>query len=153
MTSRREEIVRLARAQIGCRYHDHQMVPGLAFDCATLPWYVYSTAGLIPPPPTPLPHWSPQQWLHRDDTQYLDTVIANHGRKIAQQDAKPGDLALFFVRRRGGGSWTHGGIMVQLNPIIVVHPIVNRGVILSGLEEGFWFRTPKEFWTFFPEGE
>jgi cell wall-associated NlpC family hydrolase len=151
--TRRERVAEHARQQVGCKYHDHQLAPGLAYDCATLPWHIYSTAGLIPAPPNPLPHWSPQQWLHRNDTQYLDTIIANHGRRIEEKDARLGDLVLFFIRRNAGGSWTHGGIIVQRDPLLIVHPIKVRGVIMSSPDEGFWWRTPREYWTFFPEGE
>jgi len=154
MSERRQQIVELTMKQIGCKYHDHALVPNFAYDCATMPWHIYSSVGIIPPPKDDkVPYYSPQQWLHRLDTQYKDTIAAVGGRKIEEKDAQVGDLVLFFIRTKLGGSWTHGGILVQMNPQLIVHPLKKLGVILSDLNEGFWKGYRREYYSFLPEGE
>jgi cell wall-associated NlpC family hydrolase len=162
----RKAICDEARSWIGTRYHDYAGVKaGRAtgkggVDCAFFPLRVYQATGFIDK--AYKPEWySPQQWLNSPSQtdKYHLRVVDETMLKIVQQMTRreldpgeepgPGDLMLCQVVN----SWTHGAIVIEW-PGLVLHPLKKIGVCGShALEQGFWARTPKRFFTMFPKKE
>jgi cell wall-associated NlpC family hydrolase len=140
----RDRIVEVAMTWLNTPFVDQQGVKGVGVDCAYFPIRVCAEVGLIEnfnPD-----YYSPQLMLHSDnDRTYIETVEKCGGHQIEESAVKPGDLVLYFVSR----TYAHGGIVISW-PDVVIHPLKNRGVVLShGTNEGFFQRRKRLFFSVF----
>jgi cell wall-associated NlpC family hydrolase len=117
----REAVVAEAESWLRTPYHTNAAVKGAGADCALMPLAVYTAAlGLAAPP---LPKYTQQWHLHRDEERYLQYVRDFGGVEIAEAHVKPGDFALWRV----GRVYSHGAIIVCWPRIL--HAINPRGVV------------------------
>lgn len=136
----RQQIVDEAKewVSLGTPYVPHAKLKGLGCDCATFIVCVYRDLGLIPTDFDPGPY-SIQAHLHRDDTQYVDTVL-QYAEEITEPDAKSGDLILWKVAR----AYAHGGIIVDFPTVI--HSMNKHGVVYSDANlDSFLKHRPRRF--------
>lgn len=129
-----------ARAWLGTPYHHQARVMGAGVDCALLLCEVYHAAGVVPfVDPTPYP----QNWhIHRGDERYLGFVTQY--AKLSDAQPQLGDLVLF----KFGRAFSHAGIYVGNG--LVVHSLVDRGVIETILTEPPLARRDTCVYTFWP---
>jgi len=86
------------------------------------------------------PRYSIQVHLHKQDTQYVDTIL-EWAVEIPEAEAAPGDLVLYKVAH----AFAHGGIIVEW-PGVIIHAMQRAGVIYShGTEDCFLLRRPRRF--------
>lgn len=126
-------------------YVDHAGIKHVGVDCAFFPIRILQAVGIIPADFEP-PKYSPQQWMHKDipDTTYLDTLMKFAKREIFNEcEIQPGDLALFKMHH----SWTHGAIVINW-PILLLHPIKEKGVIGSQSDEGMFNTRERRYFSF-----
>ncbi len=138
----RTAIAKAAYSWLNTPFLDCQRLKGIGVDCANLPVAVLKEAiGLE----VKLPVYSPQVYLHKlGDSTFLDTIMSCC-REIEEEIVAMGDFVLYRVAK----SYTHGGIVISW-PDQVIHPLRNRGVIIShGLNEGFLKNRPHRFFTVF----
>src|SRR5262245_48578187 len=111
ISSRRDEVVRVARTYLGAPYVWGGTSPA-GFDCSGFVKYVYGRIGI------PLPHGAVAQF--------------KHGNSVPRAELKPGDV-VFFDRLRHNGIYVGDGRFV--------HATQSGDVVkLSRLDEE-WFRT------------
>lgn len=136
--AQRRRIAELARGWIGTPYHHHGMVRGVGVDCATIIQATFIEAGLIPN--VPLPPYSPQWHMHRDEQLYLDYIrrFADEVPGPEERTPLPGDVIVWFFHR----AYAHGGIVVAWPRI--VHSFVGIGVNEDDAEMTMWLRTVSE---------
>lgn len=119
----REAVAREARTWLLTKYHHHARIKGVGVDCAQLPIAVYSAVGLIP---EMTPAYSEQWHLHRSEELYVQHVL-QHGREIARDEVRTGDLVLW----RWGRTYSHGGIVLDFP--MVIHAYVGVGVQIDDM--------------------
>lgn len=132
-------VVAEARSWVEARtpYVPHARLKGLGCDCATFILCVYHNLGLVPD--IDLGNYSIQAHLHRDDTEYRDTIL-RFSDEISESEAQPGDLVLWKVAR----SYAHGGIIVAFPQVI--HSMQKHGVIYSDAnQDSFLKGRPRRF--------
>ncbi|HEY3749484.1 MAG TPA: C40 family peptidase [Pseudonocardiaceae bacterium] len=99
--------VRTALSQLGVPYVWGGESPGHAFDCSGLTAYAYSKAGIT------LPHFASSQRI---------------GKKVSEQDLKPGDLVIFsghvtmYIGKGQVVAAPHTGTDVQIEPLFTSIP-------------------------------
>lgn len=131
-------VIDSANGWIRTPYHPGARLKGIGVDCAQILVAVYSEAGFIPAIETG--HYSIQVHLHKEDTQYVDT-IKEWAVEIEESEAAPGDLVLYKVAR----AYAHGAIIVEW-PGVIVHAMQRAGVIYShGTDEGFIRKRARRF--------
>ena len=111
-----------ARSWRGTPYHHAADVKGRqgGVDCAMLIVRVYVDLGFVEPfDPRPYP---PDWMLHRDEERYLGFLLA---RAHKVEDPGLGDVILFRV----GRCFSHGGIVVETNPLTIVHAYAPMRVV------------------------
>jgi NlpC/P60 family putative phage cell wall peptidase len=117
-------------------YHHHARIKAAGVDCVQLLCAVYEACGLIE-------HVDPgvyaTDWhLHHSEELYIAGLL-----KHAHQVERPqvGDAVLF----RFGRCYSHGGLLVA--PDTVLHAYINRGVILTRLDEEPLAGRPMQAWS------
>lgn len=147
----RAAIVAAARSWIGTPYHNCADVKGVGVDCGMLLVRVFVDTGLCEPfDPRPYP---PDWHLHRSEEKYLGFVFDRahevfpdqapsaagcdrastpvNGLLPAPREAlkkvQPGDVAVF----RFGRCYSHGGIVVDTEPLSIVHAFVQARCVLE----------------------
>ena len=124
MTQSRADVVREVRSWIGTPYHLAADVKSVGVDCAMLVLRVYADLGLIAPfDPRP---YSSDWMLHRSEEIYLK-LVRERAREIPREDALPGDLVMFKV----GRCYAHAGIIVEINPLTMVHAYKNARMVVE----------------------
>jgi hypothetical protein len=138
----RENIVKVAESWYSTPYRGHTCLKGVGCDCGQLLKGVYMEAGHRPEDGVPLPSdYSLQVFLHRKDTQYIDTV-SKYMREIPEVEVKPGDLVVYQI----GHAFAHAAIIVKW-PKHVVHALMREGVCAGdGMNHKFG-RLKKKFFT------
>ncbi len=113
--AQRAAVVAMARSWIGTPYHNCADIKGAGVDCGMLLVRVFVDTGLCPPfDPRPYP---PDWHLHRSEEKYLGFIFAR-GREIGEpQPPQPGDVMVL----RFGRCYSHGGIVTNLKPFMIVH--------------------------------
>lgn len=123
----RAAIVREALEWRGTPYHDSGRVkgPNGGTDCAQLIALVFSRVGVIED--FPIPHYSPQQFLHSDAEDYMRTV-KTFAREIPESEAKPGDVVLYKLGRAFG----HGAIIIDPGWPHIIHAWAPARMVVRG---------------------
>lgn len=122
-------------------YHHHGRVKGVGVDCAQILCAVYEACGLIPH----IEPSYPADWhLHRSEELYQGW-LSEYGRKLEGEQPRAGDIALF----RFGRTFSHGGIVMEDG--MVLHSYLDRGVILTRLDEEPLQGRSVQFWTLWSE--
>jgi NlpC/P60 family putative phage cell wall peptidase len=137
----RNRVVAEARKWIATPYHNCADVLGSGVDCGMLIVRVFVDSGMVEPfDPRP---YAPDWMLHRDEEKYL----AFFEERCAPVDAPGvGDIALF----RYGRTYSHGGIVVEADPVRIVHASHDaRAVIEEGLTQNPLLTDPKRRLRFF----
>ena len=124
----RRDVVRIARTWIRTPFHDNASIKGVGVDCARLIKAVYEEAGLCGS--FELDHYSPQWFLHRSEELFMG-YVARHAHEIAEEDAGPGDIALFKI----GRCYAHGAIIVDWPSAMIHAHKQSRMVIESGASD------------------
>lgn len=108
----RGAVVAEARSWIGTPYHNCADIKGVGVDCGMLLVRVFVDTGLCPPfDPRPYP----ADWhLHRSEERYLGFIFARGSETTQPQ---PGDVMVL----RFGRCYSHGGIVTNLKPLMIVH--------------------------------
>lgn len=135
----REHFIAIAKTWANVRYVDHGDTRA-GCDCAGFLKGALEESGLLAH--FKLPHYTPQQWLHRnfEDKTYL-TIVQSIANEIEEKDVQPGDLVLYLILK----SWTHGGVIVSW-PEFILHCVKGRGVCgVHSTQEGFLRRRPRRF--------
>lgn len=111
-------------------------------DCAHLLCEVYERAACTP-------HIEPEDYviqtmLHGSEERFLPVMEA-HGREIDPSDAREGDAVIF----RCGRSYSHGAILIEPWPGLLIHACNGFGVQLAhGTKDGFLSgRRERKFYT------
>lgn len=121
----REQVVAEARRWIGTPYHHHGRIRGAGVDCAQILCAVYEACGQVEHVD---PGNYPADWhLHRSEELYLSWLEKVGAFEVDR--AQPGDVVVFQF----GRTWSHGGIVIE--PGVVLHAYIRRGVILSRFDE------------------
>jgi NlpC/P60 family putative phage cell wall peptidase len=120
----RAVVVAEARTWIGTPYHSHAKIRGAGVDCGQLLLAVYAEARRIPE--TESGPYSPDWHLHHSDEKYLAWV---NRWCVPTETPAPGDVALF----RFGRCISHGGIVVDTEPVMLIHAYRGEGVRLEEL--------------------
>lgn len=111
----RARVGRVALEYLGTPFHDNGEVKGAGVDCATFLKRAFEEAGVVAP--FKLDHYSPQFFLHQSEERYIGWVERVGGREIAQDEAKPGDIALFKI----GLCFAHGALIIEPGWPHIVH--------------------------------
>jgi len=122
----RAAVVAAARSWVGTAYHHAADVKGAGCDCAMLLVRVFCDLGLVEPfDPRP---YTRDWMLHRDDERYLGFLLAN-AHEVREPFA--GDVVIF----RFGRCFSHGGIVTNRKPLVIVHAFAPaRAVIEEDVE-------------------
>jgi NlpC/P60 family putative phage cell wall peptidase len=117
-------IVAEARSWLGTPYHHMADIKGVGVDCGMILVRVYCGLGLVdefdPRPYT-------RDWhLHRSEEIYLQTV-ERCADEIDREDLDLGDIVVFRV----GRCYSHGGIVVDLSPLRIVHPYMVQRLVVE----------------------
>lgn len=111
-----------ARRWRGTPYHSNAGIFGVGCDCGQLLVRVFVDLGFVPPFDTG-PY--SQDWhLHRSEERYL-AFVKQHLRQVAT--AGVGDVIVF----RYGRAYSHGAIVVDLDPLRIVHAYRNAGMVVE----------------------
>jgi cell wall-associated NlpC family hydrolase len=136
----RDEAVAEAKEWVRLKtpYVPHAKLKGLGCDCATFIICIFQALGLIPKAFDP-GNYSIQAHLHRNDTQYVETVL-QFADEITEAEVQPGDIVLWKVAR----AYAHGGIIVDWPNVI--HSMNQLGVIYSNSNvDSFLSKRPRRF--------
>lgn len=135
----RAAVISEARSWIGTPFRDNAAIKGAGVDCAQLCARVYAAAGIMDA--FPVPHYSPQWFLHRDEEVFLDNVLTV-AREVAEHDVRPGDMALFKI----GRLFAHGSIVVGW-PDRIIHAHKQSGMVLESraFDGDLWGRPVRWF--------
>ena len=118
----RAAVIAAARSWIGTPYHNCADVKGVGVDCGMLLVRVFVDTGLCEPfDPRPYP---PDWHLHRSEEKYLGFVF---DRAHEVEMPQSGDVAVF----RFGRCYSHGGIVVDTEPLSIVHAFVQARCVLE----------------------
>lgn len=109
-----EQIVSIARTQLGALYLWGAMSPGRAFDCSGLTQWVYAKVGV---------------YIPRTADDQFDTLLS-----IEAEQHQPGDL-IFFQGTYGSGI-SHVGIYTE--PGKMIH-MSSRGCVEESLNTYYWY--------------
>ena len=104
----RDIAVAEAQRHLGTPYQPRGNVPGLALDCGTLLWHVYSK--LIPLPRFPADY--PADWaMHNEDNRYLDWIAP-----FVKEVRRPirGGITVY----KYGRSFSHGAVRLDRKNVI-----------------------------------
>lgn len=121
----RHKVIEVSESWLKTPYHPGPgaRVKHAGVDCCQFLVAVYSEAGLLPD--LDLGNYSPTVHLHREDTQYEDT-IRQYANEITEAEAQPGDMVLYKV----GRAFAHGAIIKTWSSC-VIHAVDEMGVIYS----------------------
>nr|WP_316642888.1 NlpC/P60 family protein [uncultured Roseateles sp.] len=136
----REAVATEARPWFGTPYHHHGRIRGVGVDCAQILMAVYCDA-LHLAPALDVGRYSTQWHLHRGEEVYLDW-LTKAGAHEVQAPAK-GDIAMF----RFGRTFSHSAICLDGIDGQFIHAYVDRGVILSRLNEDPLQGREVKFWS------
>ena len=126
--TQREAVIAAARTWVGTPYHDMGKVKGVGVDCGTLLASVYQEAGVVPQ--IVLEDYSPQWYLHRDDPRYLDEIL-KYAHEI--ETPAPGDVVVYRIGRQ----FAHGAIIVEVEPMRIIHAWSAAKCVLEGYVSEF----------------
>lgn len=147
----REQIVAEAKSWERTPYRDGTGIKGVGADCAYLALRVFQNVGLISPDVQDPDWYSPQEWMHKESTTYINFIEKYCPvKEVGESEVGPGDFVLYRVPRGPDGSWTHGGIVVKW-PEYVIHPTHQIGVHGSHGKQGWLGHRAYRFFTLVKE--
>jgi hypothetical protein len=125
-------VVNEALTWLNTPYHASAGLKGIGVDCARSLYNVYRAVGMcdeinIPPGPS-------RQFIKNADAKYLETV-QKYAVEIAKDELTPGCIVMF--RMKDLPIFTHGAIVITVDPLVILHAVIKQGVILSSINEGF----------------
>lgn len=142
----REAVVAEVLEWVGTRYQNGARIKGACADCTFIS-VVYENAGVVPH--VEIGPYSPQAHLHRAAAAYHD-IVARHGAPVAEADALPGDLVLYWV----GRAFSHSGIIVPPGWPHIVHASQPDRCVLPAMgDQGMLARFERKFFTLWPKEE
>lgn len=130
VTSQGQKIAEAAKGWLGTPHINNAKVRGVGIDCGMLLLASTEDAGLIKEGSVKVEPYSNEWHLHRSEEWFLHYVEA-HCEKV--EDLQPGDFLLYQY----GRCISHGAVYVGDN--MVVHALVNQGVIMSNIDETMFF--------------
>ena len=119
----RAAVVAAARAWKNTPYHMNAKIRGVGVDCGQRLICAFRDAGLTPDIITG--HGLPDFHLNRKEERYMDFV-----RRYLTEIAGPpeaGDVMLFHY----GHSYSHGGIVVEAEPLTIVHALIRARKVIE----------------------
>lgn len=124
----RAGVVAEALSWRGTPFHHGARVKGAGVDCAQLLIAAFLAAGVAAPA---FERYPPTWFLHHSRERLLEVIRA--ACVLAPRDGLlPGDIALF----RFGRAVSHGAIVVEPDPLTVVHAFAGRGVLVEKATAG-----------------
>lgn len=136
-------VVTEAMGWAGTPYHHHGRVKGAGVDCAMLLAEVFERAGVVE---RVEPGFYPVDWhLHRTEEMFLEWLQRAGGRPV--QTPALADVGVF----RFGRTFSHGAIVIDVQPVRVVHAYLRRGVIVTALDEEPLRGRVVQWWRVLPE--
>lgn len=122
----RQRVVAEARSWVGTPYHNCADIRGVGVDCGMLLLRVYVNCGVFENfDPRPYPH---DFHLHRGEEWYK-RLLLERGRQVERPQL--GDAILFRV----GRIYSHGSIVVGLDPLTVVHAVRHYQKVVEEIVE------------------
>lgn len=126
----RARVVAEARSWVGTPYHHMADVKGVGVDCGMILVRIFVDLGLVPPfDPRP---YTNDWMMHRSEEHYLGALM-DRARPV--KTPAPGDVALW----RQGRCYSHGGVVVALDPLTIVHAVLNFGCVVEEVAENSTF--------------
>ncbi len=125
----RSAVIAAARSFIGTPYRSKAKLKGIGVDCATLIAMAFTEAGVRPP--IDPGQYSDQWHLHSDDPLYEKAIVENGGKLV--EDARPGDIALYFQGRQ----FAHGAIISGVAPLRLIQAYAPARRVVEGFESEF----------------
>lgn len=134
-------VVRIALEWERTPYIHQGRIKGQAADC-TFFAKVYEEAGLLPP--VDIPPYSSQAHLNRQGSMYLPIVERHAKREVNREEAKPGDVVMYFIAR----SWSHGAVILTPGfPSIIHADMAAKHVVRAEGDEGLFKNAPRRFFS------
>ncbi len=95
----------------------------------------------------PVEQYSAQWHMHRSEEKYVGEVLARGAVEIPEGLVQPGDIVVY----KCGRSFSHGGIVVEPWPGLIIHAVNGHGVIYShGTTDGFVKGRERRYFTRWP---
>lgn len=118
----RAAIVQEARSWVGTRYASGCDIKGVGVDCGMIIIRIFADIGLMEPfDPRPYAH----NWhMHRDGEKYREQA---EKRFDYVETPEIGDIVMFHV----GRSYSHGAVIVELDPLTIVHSTRQYGRVVE----------------------
>ena len=125
-----DAVVAEAHSWLKTPWHHEARVKGVGVDCAQLLNAVYSACGLTPEVIT---ESYPADWhLHNDRPRFVETVEQYADRLPDGETPAPGDIVLFHFGRQDA----HGGIVVEVDPLVIIHAYYAERMVVKSLIPG-----------------
>jgi cell wall-associated NlpC family hydrolase len=125
-----EKIAEAAKKWLGTPQINNAKVRGVGIDCGMLLLASTEDAGLIAKDSVKVEPYSNEWHLHRSEEWFLH-YVEQHCEKVT--DLKAGDFLLYQY----GRCISHGAVYVGDG--MVVHALVNQGVIMSNMNETMFY--------------
>lgn len=120
------KIVEAAKSWLGTPHINNAKVKGKGIDCGMLLLASTEDAGLIEKGSVKVKPYSNEWHLHRSEEWFL-SYVQEHCDKV--EEMQPGDFLLYQY----GRCISHGAVYIGNDTVI--HAMVNRGVIMSNINE------------------
>ncbi len=130
MSENGNAIAKAAREWLGTPHINNAKVKGIGVDCGMLLIASAEDAGVIEKDSVKVKPYSNEWHLHRDE-EWFRSYVEQFCDKV--EDLQIGDFLLYQY----GRCISHGAVYIGNNT--VVHAVVDRGVILSNMNETMFF--------------
>mgnify|MGYP002583962131 CR=1 FL=1 len=127
-----EKIVSAALPWLGTPHINMARVKGKGVDCGMLLIGALEDSGLIKKGSIKIAPYSNEWHLHHSDEWFL-RYVQEYCNEVSPGNMAPGDFLLYQF----GRCISHAGILVK--PGIIIHAVINKGVILSNINEVMFF--------------
>lgn len=125
-----EKIAEAAKKWLGTPHVNNAKVKGIGVDCGMLLIAALEDSGTIKKNDIKIKPYSNEWHLHRDEEWFLH-YVEQHCEKVT--DLRVGDFLLYQY----GRCISHGAVYIGNN--MVVHALVNQGVIMSNMDETMFY--------------
>lgn len=144
----RSAVVAEAKTWIRTPFRHRSRIKGRngGVDCANLLCEVYEKAGCVPKVEPAA--YTMQCMLHDREERFI-SVLEQFGHEIPETEAKAGDAVVW----KCGRSYSHGAILIENWPGLVIHSVTGFGVMYAhGTRDGFLSgRKDRKFFTLFKD--